>query len=766
MKQLEIHIHEKGPRGYKVGMRLFENGGTRDFGPGFLPAENVSSCPIGDPMAAGLGLRDWLLQDDELRTGWLIAREAPRCRVRLWIEQGAAELHALPWEMLPIGATVVAAMADTPFCRYLPSQESWGRPVMKGKLRVLVVISNPDDLRRYNLTPVNVKRERTALEEALPTRGLSQLDVDFLEAPVTLERLEAQLRERRYHVVHYLGHGKFSSGHSQAALCLQDAAGNTHVTKDTEILQLFENLKKDDHCPRLVFLNACEGAKTSTTDAFRGLGQQLVLTGIPAVVAMQEKISMQSARELSTTFYRRLLKHGIVDQAMNEARATLMMAGRSDVAVPVLFMRLQDGKLFNFFFIRLALSLIAILLLILLVVGLLQVSWRFMPLAPLSGNRFNIAIAELTVGPSQRRVSPTSEDMTYYLRDTLRHAVSELGYSPEQVDIVVYPGIGAKEKRVDILLDKVTRDLPDDIVTLLVYGYESEQGSYTVYFYLRNLQEAFEVGDEFLARPPGEGREATVIAQSKVLASFSMGLVELYSDGDDEAFYRAKEYFEIGVAEAEAAELEVALDTLYFFQGRVLAALGQPDAARSAYNTALEYNPDYAMAHIGLGNLIYSEQQGVYYAGEEFSCANLEPALAEYRAALESQGHYATWVEGKAHVMIGSVYLWCGQVKGDVAQLNQAVTAYDQALSAYKRDDARTEYLAMVYYDRGLAYEQLGYRASLADEKADAVQWYNQAIEEYAWCSDDDNAGIRTELAQDCSKAEVRVEESLGEVGE
>jgi hypothetical protein len=62
---------------------------------------------------------------------------------------------------------------------------------------------------------------------------------------------------------------------------------------------------------------------------------------------MRGKISQASARTFSRTLYERLLAHGVVDLAMNEARSTLVTERRADAAVPVLFMRLKDGRLWH-----------------------------------------------------------------------------------------------------------------------------------------------------------------------------------------------------------------------------------------------------------------------------------------------------------------------------------------------------------------------------------------------------------------------------------
>jgi hypothetical protein len=93
-------------------------------------------------------------------------------------------------------------------------------------------------------------------------------------------------------------------------------------------------------------LAACQSATRSMADAFLGLGPKLVGAGVPAVVAMQDVVTVETARKFSATFYRQLLAHDQVDLAVNEARSTLLTAGRVDAAVPVLFMRMRDGLLF------------------------------------------------------------------------------------------------------------------------------------------------------------------------------------------------------------------------------------------------------------------------------------------------------------------------------------------------------------------------------------------------------------------------------------
>jgi hypothetical protein len=125
---------------------------------------------------------------------------------------------------------------------------------------------------------------------------------------------------------------------------MQDAEGHASRVLDDELVSM---LARQGVQPRLVFLAACQSATRSTADAFLGLGPKLVQVGVPAVVAMQDFVTVETARKFSGAFYPRLLEHGQVDQAVNEARSSLLTAGRPDAAVPVLFMRLKSGQLWG-----------------------------------------------------------------------------------------------------------------------------------------------------------------------------------------------------------------------------------------------------------------------------------------------------------------------------------------------------------------------------------------------------------------------------------
>jgi hypothetical protein len=342
---LEIRVfprqqQEQGKSIYPVEVTF---GGQQEFPRGEMPAEIANWVSTGDPQQDGTGLFTALFSDPQLFAAWSQARgQAEKRRIRLRIDPAAAELHALPWELLADERGLLSAGADTPFSRYLSVALPWGGMVQERPIRILVVISNPRDLEEKKLARVNLKDERKAFEALEASLG-RDVQIDYLQEGVTLEALELALR-REYHVLHYIGHGAFSRTLNQAALLLEDDAGNTSIVTDGQLSGMLVHLAAR---PKLVFLVACQSAARSTTDAFRGLGPSLVAAGVPAVVAMQDNVSILSARKLSEVFYSRLENHGLVDCAFNEARATLLTAGRPDAAVPVLFMRLKSGQLWS-----------------------------------------------------------------------------------------------------------------------------------------------------------------------------------------------------------------------------------------------------------------------------------------------------------------------------------------------------------------------------------------------------------------------------------
>ncbi|MEA3337923.1 MAG: CHAT domain-containing protein [Chloroflexota bacterium] len=303
-----------------------------------------------DPPTYGALLGKALFADDALGPAYREIIAAVRSRgdgLRVRLVNNADELAELRWERLyhpfdgqwlPLGST-----ASTPFSRYVDTKQ-WDRPLppTQRPLRLLAVISSPQDLGTYQLDPIEIEERQFLINfmQALP-----QADVRILESgtanPPTLNEIRKALTDG-VHMVHFLCHGAVTDLGS--VLFLEDDTGNTAVVTSDRLVNAF---KAVDVPPVLCFLAACETAERSANSALVPLGPALVADGgAHAVVAMADKVGVKTAQLFSQQFFARLLNHGVVDLAVNEARA--LVQDQWDWGVPVLFSRLPDNQLLDF----------------------------------------------------------------------------------------------------------------------------------------------------------------------------------------------------------------------------------------------------------------------------------------------------------------------------------------------------------------------------------------------------------------------------------
>jgi hypothetical protein len=310
----------------------------------------------------------------DLASGMASRSSEGRLRVRLWLDGRDGQLHTVRWErMLHYhggGPIPISTTWDTPFSRYTGLGIAEPHAVDSRPLKMLLVIANPSNLKSdYDLPEVNANEEIANLRPALDAlQDNKQLKVTILPGQKGLEtKLDAELKAAGYHVeermtsleniqrrlpeydiFHFIGHGAFRGRRgdkpARAALLLEKRDGTCDRVDDEEIV---DRLRAAGRMSHLFFLAACESAKGTIGQAFVGLAPRLVEAGVPAVVAMQDKISITSAQQLTRAFYEQLLKHGIVDQALNEARSALYDEDDDNWSMPALFMRLRTGQLFE-----------------------------------------------------------------------------------------------------------------------------------------------------------------------------------------------------------------------------------------------------------------------------------------------------------------------------------------------------------------------------------------------------------------------------------
>lgn len=270
--------------------------------------------------------------------------------VLLYIE--ADDLKELQWQKLcsPLDGDwdFLCLNQRTPFSLYIPTITDQLFPAIgRRDLRALIVAASPSGLGKFQLKDFDVEAAVASVKTALgeiPTDVLAK--VDGAIGPPTLDALMQCLTnsEKYYTLIHFVCHGKLLSN-KETALYLATYDNQVAPVNATTLIDKLTNLRR---APHFAFLSTCESASNTVeaTGAMGGLAQRLVRElGIPAVVAMTDKVSIKTAQALATTFYQQLRVHGNVDLALSEATAGLQ--DRYDITVPALFSRLGGRSLFS-----------------------------------------------------------------------------------------------------------------------------------------------------------------------------------------------------------------------------------------------------------------------------------------------------------------------------------------------------------------------------------------------------------------------------------
>lgn len=291
---------------------------------------------------------------DELREALTHARDDSEDGVRVLLYVEADDLRELRWERLcsPADTRWDHLLLDqkTPFTLYLPTGDNRRfPPIGKTDLRALLMVSSPTGLGSYQLSPFDAAAVASRIShslEGMPCDVLAPTDIAL--GPPTLDALCAQITTTPYAVLHVVCHGRYiRSAHGGDAviyLCHDD--GTVDAVSATRLIERLRRLRGPRGLPRLTFLASCESATGDIADAHGGLAQRLIgELGMPAVIAMTDRVSLETASALSAAFYNLVRRHGEIDRALAEATAGL--AERSDITVPALYSRLRAHPLFT-----------------------------------------------------------------------------------------------------------------------------------------------------------------------------------------------------------------------------------------------------------------------------------------------------------------------------------------------------------------------------------------------------------------------------------
>jgi hypothetical protein len=261
-------------------------------------------------------------------------------RIRLRLTD-APELSGLPWELLydRIRNRFLCLSDRTPLVRFFDVSDP-PRPLsLDSALRVLVVISAP-----HGVVALDADEEWARLTEALaPLLKSGSVELQRLEVG-SVSALRSALRRDEWHVLHFIGHGRFDAAIGDGVLLFEGPQRRSRLVSGQDL----DILLHDHDSLRLVVLNACEGSRSNPNDAFSGTAQALIQQGIPAVVAMQTEVSDTAAIAISSEMYVAIADGYSLEGALADARKAVYTDGnQTEWATPVLYLRTSGADIFE-----------------------------------------------------------------------------------------------------------------------------------------------------------------------------------------------------------------------------------------------------------------------------------------------------------------------------------------------------------------------------------------------------------------------------------
>jgi hypothetical protein len=350
--EIEIGLHRWDVEGYAVELRFTRPDDEADV----PPVRGRASFDLNGLRERELNIAEYgqllsgsLFGDPAVREFFSQARGVAesleaRLRLRLLVGASAPELRSVRWETLRDPKDGSSLLTDEHVCfsRYLSSLD-W-RPVRlrpKGELRALVVVANPTNVGQYQqqgqrLSPLDVPGELARARASLGDIPVTELASG---GSATLDNLCDQLRQGP-DILYLVCHGAMVGDppvQQEPYLWLEKEDGSAAVVAGEE---LATRLREMQDRPRLVVLASCQSAGGGTGTA---LGPRLVEAGIPAVVAMQGSVAIDTAAQFMPVFFRELQEDGQIDRAMSVARGAVR--DRPDHWMPTLLMRLRSGRI-------------------------------------------------------------------------------------------------------------------------------------------------------------------------------------------------------------------------------------------------------------------------------------------------------------------------------------------------------------------------------------------------------------------------------------
>ncbi len=313
-----------------------------------IPDQIVArSGEVVSPSLVALGQEMYQeLFQDTLRDSWSCAQGIAHNRgevLQLRLGTKDRRISSLPWEVLHVGDRPLATGTDIVFSRYQPNTclpKSTRILTSEEPLKILMAIAAPTDKDSLQL-----EKEYEALQQELQKNsGKTQIHLDILRQPGR-EQLTQALEQGKYQVFHYAGHSTWGISGGEISL-VSNITGLTESLSGKDLAGLLVN-----NGIQMAVFNSCRGAYNNlvhpTDEGIEiNLAEAMVKRGIPAVLAMAERIPDDVSLILTQLFYRNLNQGYPIDLSLSRARQGLISAyGSHELywALPVVYLHQEFG---------------------------------------------------------------------------------------------------------------------------------------------------------------------------------------------------------------------------------------------------------------------------------------------------------------------------------------------------------------------------------------------------------------------------------------
>jgi DNA-binding response OmpR family regulator len=292
----------------------------------------------------GMTLEEQLSTDRRVVESLAAARARATQSEDLWLRfSGPRESLGFPFELLrdhdeyfALRWVLTRHLADAISRNTEPFHELVARLVKDSSpFRALVVGSNSDGrIPQAEVEATEIKQQFEAILDDLAIRH----EIDLLVGPsATYALVRQHLEQRKYHLVHYAGHGRFDDDLAEVSGLL--LLGGTLSASDLKLIA------QRTSSPHMLYLSCCLGARTAQAPGrgdFYGVMDALGQADVAAVLGFRWTVADEPARMLALSFYRELWRTLEPGSALLRARHALAMKyGRDDVswASPVLLVQ-------------------------------------------------------------------------------------------------------------------------------------------------------------------------------------------------------------------------------------------------------------------------------------------------------------------------------------------------------------------------------------------------------------------------------------------